>query len=208
MNKNTFDKLINSNIVLAIVSFILTGLVGVAVSDHYQEKASERQRNHEILQRELDEAQKVLDEVTYHIRHRWYLLQKLKWGMDENDAENFSILFSEYNKTKDEWNVKLYIYKYKIRRLVDDELAYSLYHKRGERKEIKNRTLNGINIHESFRNAHNKFKDYKRYKEGTDSGSENFEEAFQKGLEELGLQSDKFIDAAYTIFLSRFSRMK
>ena len=90
-----------------------------------------KRKKHEIFKQEISEAKNVLEDVTYHIRNRTYVLQKVHWALESNNKELAKKEWSNYTNIKDTWNIKVYIYANKIKRLGENQghiliIKYSL----------------------------------------------------------------------------------
>ena len=108
------------------IGFLLTGVTGNYLTSLYQERQWKREKEIEILGRRLNETQLVVEELTQAMRKRFYQMQKVFWELEARRFENVDKRWEEYQIVKDEWNIKIYIYRNKLYRLLGEELGYRL----------------------------------------------------------------------------------
>jgi len=194
---------LNSKIVLLIIGFLLTGVLGKHLTEGYQDALWERDKKYEVFKQEVEEAKKSLDEVNFHISSRIHGLQKVHWELENNDLNGAENQYKRYIEIKDSWNKKIRIYRNKLKRLVDVELAYAL-----QTPEAFVGNENKESVHYHFIIAHNKTKFWLSCLRGECGEAPSKKEAAQKSLQELYRVTDEFIDESYMVFLMKYKNLQ
>ena len=186
-----------------VTGFLLTGLVGQYLASVYQENAWYRESQHELFRQEIGEATKVLEEVTGDISKRAYAMQKLHWALESTDKQRIKQASKEYLAIKDNWNIKVIIYRNKLKRLVDSDLAYILLDSDNGKNVPKD-----ASVQAAFINAHSKLVSWKNCAENRSCEDIEAKAKAKQSLTELYEFADVFIDDAYRIFLSKYKRLR
>ncbi|MCP4653639.1 MAG: hypothetical protein GY858_09715 [Candidatus Omnitrophica bacterium] len=188
---------------MLIIGFFLTGVVGHYLTIIYQDVSWERDKKYEVFKQEIEEAKRALEEVNLHISSRTYKLQKTHWALENGDLSNANKEYKQYVEEKDLWNQKVRIYRNKIKRLVDHDLAFKLLD--------SNNAVNIANkesVHAYFAIAHAKTRLWKRCLAEECSDKSEKQKTAHVALNELFKATDKFIDNSYTIFLGKYKNLK
>ena len=193
----------NSQIFLLILGFILTGIVGHYLTSKYQEKSWERDRKYEVFKQEIEEAKKTLEEVNLHISSRTYSLQKVHWELESHDLQGAKREYKKYIEVKDDWNKKIRIYRNKMKRLVDYDLAFLLLDSENSVNVPKK-----ASVHAYFANAHAKSRTWLRCLESNCSELKSNGISAHQSLKELFQASDHFIDESYAVFLKKYKGLQ
>lgn len=194
---------LNSQFFVLILGFFLTGLVGHYLTINYQNAAWEKGKKYEVFKQEIDEAKKTLEEVNSHISSRTYLLQKVHWELESNDPEGAVKQYRKYVAVKDTWNQKIRIYRNKLKRLVDKELAFKLLDSDNAINVPKKES-----VHAFFAIAHDKTRRWKNCVVDSCTDSRELQLQAHEALRELFQATDKFIDDSYAIFLKKYKELQ
>ena len=192
----------NSKVGLLVVAFLLTSYLGQKLTFQYQQEFWEREKQHAIFKSELAEAQKVLEQVTQHISQRTHAMQKVHWELEDSDFRNAELKYSNYLKIKDDWVINLSIYRNKIKRLVDSDLAYKLL----DSKNAKN-AASTESVQAKFRHTHYATKAWKECVENKCKNFELLKTRASESLTSLFEYTDDFIDETYSVFLSKHKKL-
>ncbi|QUX92503.1 hypothetical protein CYL31_14325 [Marinomonas sp. A3A] len=197
-----FWTFLNSQIFLLVVGFLLTGMVGHYLTTKYQDASWERDRKYEVFKQEIEEAKKTLEEVNLHISDRTYSLQKVHWKLESRDLDGAVVEYGKYIDIKDNWNKKIRIYRNKLKRLVDHDLAFLLLDSENSVNVPKKES-----VHAYFADAHTKTRSWlKCLKSNCDDISKKEKMAYDS-LKELFQTTDYFIDESYSIFLRKYKHL-
>ena len=114
-----------------------------------------------------------------------------------SDFENVDKRWEEYQIVKDEWNIKIYIYRNKLSRLLGEELGYRLIGAKNavERKDAE--------IHSAFIEAHVALRALLRYK-GNESGREELNHDAHSKLNRLSRNIDEFTKEIFEEYLGEY----
>jgi len=193
----------SSKIVLIVLGFLLTTVIGERLVNTYQEESWKRDVKYEFLRQEIEETRKVLDDVIFQIENRRHMLQKVYWALEIGDKKEINECWNNYTKTIDDWNINNVIYKNKIRRLIGEELANEFL---DNEKNLDNRN----NVHTLFVLTHNDLRKWKESfleNESKDKLRE-FEKNTHDNLRELAIFSDDFINKAYLLFIQKYKTLE
>lgn len=179
------------------MGFLLTGVIGNHLAFLYQERQWEREKEIEILSRRLDETQQVVEELTQAMRNRFYQMQKVFWELEARRFENADKKWEEYQIAKDEWNIKIYIYRNKLSRLIGEELGYRLI---GPKNAVEKKDAE---IHSAFIEAHVALRTLLRYK-GNESGREALNHDALSKLNHLSRNIDDLTKEIFEEYLGEY----
>lgn len=194
---------LNSQLVLLLVGFVLTGVVGHYLTTTYQDASWERDKKYEVFKQEIEEAKKSLEEVNLHISSRTYSLQKVHWELESHDLNGAEKQYENYIKVKDSWNKKIRIYRNKLKRLVDEDLAFQLLDSENAVNVPKKES-----VHAHFASAHGKTRDWINCLRGSCKDLKQKEKSAYSSLRELYQITDTFIDGSYSVFLMKYKNLQ
>ncbi len=197
------SRLIVIVIVLLFISFIWKELVFFAndFTNTHQNFTWERDKKHIVLKQEIQEAKKTIEKINFLISQRAYSLQKVHWKIESYNLDESEIAYKNYEKVKDKWNEEIRVYRNKLKRLVDEDLAYSLLNSNTDKKR---------SVHNYFAKTHELTKDWLRcLRNGSKcSDFKDKQNKAHKSLTELYNVTDLFIDKSYSIFLKKYKSIK
>lgn len=194
---------LNSQFILLLGGFLLTGVVGHYLTINYQNASWEKDKKYEVFKQEIEEAKKVLEEVNLHISSRTYSLQKVHWKLESRDLEGAEVEYASYIMVKDSWNKKIRIYRNKLKRLVDHNLAFILLD-----------SANSVNVpkkgsvHAYFAIAHEETMSWLKCLRSNCNDFDVKGENAHNALKELFQVTDSFIDESYSIFLRKYKNLQ
>lgn len=191
---------INSKFVISIVAIIGTSIVGSCITNSYQNSAWERDKEYEILRSEIQESTLVLEEINKRISERAYALQKIYWYLEADNIKEANKSYAKYAAIKDEWNINIRIYKYKIERLINEDMACSLLDDANVCNLRKKQCL-----HSYFVAAHNNIREWLKKANANSGDCGEVQKRAYEALRDLYEQVDQFIDASYSIFLKDYN---
>ena len=116
------DDLVEHSILL-VMGFIFTGLLGGMWGYVLKRRSWIEETRHSLYQARYEEGSKFLDELSELIGRRFYLLQRLLWAFEEQDAERIKICEVAYFDAVNDWNTLFWRNRNKIRLLVGEEQA-------------------------------------------------------------------------------------
>ncbi len=201
--KNKIWSFLNSQFSLLIVGSLLTGAVGHYLMANYQDSSWERDKKYEVFKQEIEEAKKVLEEVNLHISSRTYNLQKVHWELESRDLIGAELQYTSYLEIKDSWNKKIRIYRNKLKRLVDHNLAFQLLDSKNSVNIPKKES-----VHAFFAIAHAKTRRWINCLRTNCADFNVKQNEADKALNELFQVTDEFIDQSYSIFLKRYKTLQ
>ncbi len=138
---NKLWKILNSNVAILVLGFLLTGVLGAWLTDRFQEASWrrqaeleaqrrayewEREKTFELLRHRLQEGLRSLENVSETMNRRLFMMEKAFNVVRKKSKKPPSELWAEYEDAVDEWNIKLKYYEEDLRRLVGDEFADEL----------------------------------------------------------------------------------
>lgn len=182
---------------------MLTGGVGQYLTKKYQDASWERDRKYEVFKQEIEEAKKTLEEVNFHISARAYSLQKVHWRLESRDLVGAEAEYKKYIEIKDNWNKKVRMYRNKLKRLVDTDLAFILLDSENSVNVPKKES-----VHAYFANAHAKTRTWLKCLQTNCDDISNKEKSAYKALHELFKVTDYFIDESYAVFLEKYKNLQ
>ena len=205
----------NSKLGLLIIGFALTSILGTLFTGWIQQRAWnhqtqleqkrqdfewKRSKKFELLQRKLDEGQKSIEEISDLINLRFFRLQKVYESILTGDMNATDVLWKDYMKTVEEWNVKLIINQNKLERLVSSDVAKEFNNYETDNSELTKPT----SIHGYFYLAHKAVKKlFDCTKKNTCSVTKEMKISTNKRLRSLDYYSDYFVDNVSSLFLKR-----
>lgn len=204
---NKIWKLINSQVFIVLVGFILTGIIGHYLTSSYQDQSWIRDKKHQIFKQELADVKETLESLNKLVSTRLYSLQKVHWALERKDKDDIRNQWEEYNQVKDTWNIQVVIYKNKLRRLFQGDLHDDLLAHESLLDEDKNIELS---LHSSFRKNHNKTKfwvDCYIVEEKCEN-ADWLEIDAHNALNDVYIQSNKFIDKSYAIYIEKYHQYR
>ncbi len=196
-------RFLNSQFFLLLSGFFLTGIVGHYLTVNYQNSSWERDKKYEVFKQEIDEAKKTLEEVNLHISSRTYSLQKVHWELESRDIIGAEYEYAKYVEIKDNWNRKIRIYRNKLKRLVDYDLAFLLLDSENSVNVPKKES-----VHAYFALAHSQTRSWKNCLELNCPEFKNHQEVAHTSLTELFEVTDFFIDESYSVFLEKYKGLQ
>lgn len=202
----------NEKFSLAVVGLLLTGVLSTFISTVYQNISWTKQQEFQVFKEEVNESKKAIETINIKIRDRIYTIQKIHWSLENYDLKSAHLHYKEYTKIKDKWNILLPIWRNKIKRLVNEELAFLLL---DSNNSVNTATDNSV--HAAFVRLHNATRNWKRCLERRKDGNEEtkcknirFQELQIEADAKLQLAfetTDQYINDSYTIFLSKYKRL-
>ncbi|MCG7587248.1 hypothetical protein [Photobacterium sp. OFAV2-7] len=121
--------MIIEKISLLIVSFLLSGILGGFFGYHLKRRAWSEETKHALHQARYKEGVEFLDELSYLIANRFFLIQRLVWAIELDDHEKIREREKQYFEVVEKWNSCFWRNRNKIRLLVGEEQAnYFLYY--------------------------------------------------------------------------------
>lgn len=211
--KININNILNSKIILLVVGFILTGIVGSFLNHQFQREVWKRQAHYEIAKRQLDQAREVIEETLLHASKRFYAMQKVFWSLESFNTEEAKQRWEEYSIIKDEWNIMVSNYRSKIKIFLDPKLSYELLD-RDDARNYKNKE----SLHALFVVAHYKLKELQNYNDSNPQERRSKESIIKtrrqielealNALSELGKYISNFSENCYKIYLDKYSYFK
>lgn len=198
----TLCKLLNSKVSLLIIGFILTGVVGHYLSYTSQRLQWRRQTALELTNRRLNEAQSIIDEITLHMRTRFYAMQKVYWRLESGDVPSAQVAWTEYESIKDDWNTKVYLYRINVRKFFGDDLAYQILSESNSRDYRSEDT-----VHSCFVRTHNALKTFLR-NPTSKGGAETAETQALAALSGTSKEIDRLTEQLIDAYLTEYSNMQ
>jgi len=112
--------------------FLLVQIVAIATSGLFvnyfiQHSITNREQKFEIYVRNLNEAEKALQNISDIVNKRIFQLQRVFWAFQHGDDENAAKDWESYRETIDEWNIKDMSYAIKFKTYYDSQLADSFF---------------------------------------------------------------------------------
>ena len=181
----------------------MTGIVGSILNHGFQEEAWKRQARHEIMKRQLDQAQKAIDETILAACKRFYAMQKVFWSLESNRKKEAQQRWKEYEIIKDNWNILVSNHRSNIKVLLDPELSYELLDKEDARN-YKNKE----SLHAMFVVAHYKLKRLLNYNGSELQERKNVQLEALNALDELGKCIGHFSENCYKVYLNKYGTFK
>jgi hypothetical protein len=117
------SSFLNSPLGLLFVGFLLTSVIGAALSAWLQQRNWKRQSQLALFQKRYDEGVKFLDELSDLIGKRYFAMQKLIWALRDREAYDLDKVTTEYYECVKEWNGRLRTMRNKARLLISEERA-------------------------------------------------------------------------------------
>jgi len=95
-------------VVLLVLGFVFTTLVGGFLTYWYQERAWQRDDQSRRKQQELSRGSAVFDDVSKLLDKRLYRLRNIEWALEENlYSAEISVRREQYREVVEEWNENL-----------------------------------------------------------------------------------------------------
>jgi hypothetical protein len=114
---------LNSNLSLLLVGFILTTIAGTYLTHLTQRNAWRRDTRVQLLRQRYDEGCKFLDELSELIGRRFFAAQRFLWAIENPTDYDLPKTAAEYFAIVAEWNTRIWENRNKIRLLVSEEQA-------------------------------------------------------------------------------------
>jgi hypothetical protein len=121
----TVTASLSDKLVVAAVTFVLTGILGAIWTFLLSRFAWKRQSRQTLHQQRYDEGVAFLDTLSKLIGKRFFLLQRLVWTLRDNEPEHIAAIEEKYFRAVSEWNFVYWANRNKIRLLVGDSQAES-----------------------------------------------------------------------------------
>jgi hypothetical protein len=119
---NAWDVL-NSKLVLLLLGFALTTILGGLLSTWLQGAAWKRQTRVDLFRKRYEEGIQLLDELSDRVGKRLFGLERFLWSLKDPGKEQRTDLQLEYFKIVADWNVSLRTNHNKIRLLIGEAQA-------------------------------------------------------------------------------------
>lgn len=120
-------------VLLLIVGFLLSSILGAFWAFTLRRRSWKEETRHALHQARFDEGTVFLDDLSELIGRRFFLLQRLWWAIEGEDAQAIERHKKPYFEVVEEWNAKFWRNRNRIRLLVGEEQAsyfldYEDYH--------------------------------------------------------------------------------
>lgn len=198
--KININNILNSKIILLVVGFILTGVVGSFLNYQFQKEAWKRQVHYEIVKRQIDQAREAIEGILLHASKRFYTMQKVFWSLESFKIEEARQRWEEYSTVRDEWSIMVNNYRSKIKIFLDPKLSYELLDK-DDARNYKNKE----SLHALFVMAHYNLKKLLNYSGSNSQERRSIELEALNALNELGKRIGDFSENCYKIYLDKYS---
>ena len=198
--KININNILNSKIILLVVGFILTGIVGSFLNHQFQKEVWERQAHYEIVKRQIDQAREAIEGILLHAGKRFYAMQKVFWSLESFKIEEAKQRWEEYSTIRDEWSIMVNNYRSKIKIFLDPKLSYELLDK-DDARSYKNKE----SLHALFVIAHYNLKKLLNYSGSNSQERRSIELEALNALSELGKRIGNFSENCYKIYLDKYS---
>lgn len=97
-----------NELVLLFIGFVLTVIVGGLISTLIQNRTWDHQNSEIIKKEEIENAQKVFEEISSLIDSRMYLTRRLVWGhIRKINKDEIEKRFTRYDEMLYDWNLSL-----------------------------------------------------------------------------------------------------
>jgi len=186
-----FDKIwkvLNSNLIILLIGFILSGLVGTYINDKYQRATFQREKKFLILSKSIEDSSKFIEQISGRINKRFFGIQRVLWAIEKGHLSKGKDIWQQYYSSVIEWNQNVNADYGKLFRLfgIDIALEYLDYHDETRGNEP-------LSIHGKFFIVH-KNTNYmlKLLEQGRDIKN-TLNETYEL-LSSLDIQSDAYID--------------
>jgi hypothetical protein len=114
---------LNKPLVLLLLGFGLTTVVGGMLTTRFQERSWERQTQLALFEKRYDEGVKFLDELSDLVGRRYFLLQRYVWAIRDPQHYELDKVSEAYFSSVAEWNIKLRTMRNKTRLLLGEARA-------------------------------------------------------------------------------------
>ncbi len=105
-NQKLFGKW--NELILLIIGFLLTTLVGSIISFWVQNRSWDHQYEQTLLQSEKQKAENVFTQLSSLMDNRLYTMRRILWGYDsELTNDEINIRWDDYVEVLKEWNINL-----------------------------------------------------------------------------------------------------
>jgi hypothetical protein len=178
-----------------VFGFILTTIGGAYVTWLLSTRSWPRQTRIDLFRKRYDEGTVFLDDFSRAVGRRFFLMQRLLWAMGGPDPERIQRLEREYFEAVTAWNASYWVYRNKIRLLVDDAYANAFLDYqddfRGEHPQ---------SLHYLFVKAH-------REVQKANTGELSKDDA-QSAVDNLNWACSSFLENLTTSFLNRATSLQ
>lgn len=114
---------LNDKLIVALVTFILTSLLGALWTFLLSSRSWERQTRLTLYKERYQEGTKFLDQLSELIGKRFFLLKRLLWAIEAGEVKGIQNANKQYFEVVQEWNRQFWLNRNKVRLLVDEVQA-------------------------------------------------------------------------------------
>jgi hypothetical protein len=198
-------RFLNSRFGLLLLGSAITVFVGNSLAARYDASLRERDCRRQWMERELAEQQELLESLTSDMASRFYLLQNMIWLLESGSHKEARLFWEErYTPVKDQWNIRLAVYRHKLTWLMEPEIA-SLLLMEDSARDYPNKHKC---VHSHFILAHAAIRDWLRAAEepgySWDEGRSH-EALANKELKALGAKIEEFRGACFRHYYQEYN---
>ena len=106
-----------------VLGFILTTVGGAYITWLLSTRSWSRQTKIDLYRKRYDEGTAFLDDFSNAVGRRFFMMQRFLWALGGPDSERIKRVEGEYFETVTAWNASYWVYRNKIRLLIDDAYA-------------------------------------------------------------------------------------
>lgn len=187
--------ILNSNLVILLVGFLLTTIAGGLISSWIQRSSWERQTRVDLYRKRYEEGSQFLNELSKLIGTRCFQMQRYLWAIEDLPEERLSGIEKEYFKTVAEWNATYWMNRNKTRLFVGEAQANLFLDYTDDR-----RIEDPVSIHYRFVKAHQNVI-------GVKNKSVTAKDA-QRAINQLNIACSNFLEVLTTSFLERAASLQ
>lgn len=183
-------SILNSKLVLVLLTFFLTGIVGTHINTKYQQATWDRQQRFERLQRRIADETQFVDRLSDLYDKRKFGLRRVVWEAETGDPLSTSRRWDDYYGSVVEWNLALNSNARKIRRLGGDQVK-SVFLDKSDEQHLDRAT----SLHYKIAYAHDQVLALRTcvIKKSCAQSSQMVEDAHRR-LDEIDQSADAFFD--------------
>jgi hypothetical protein len=173
-----------------ILGFLLTTVGGAYITWLLSTRSWSRQTRIDLYRKRFDEGTAFLDEFSRAVGRRFFLMQRFLWAIDSLDSHQVQTKEREYFESVLTWNASYWVYRNKIRLLIDDAQANAFLDYQDDF-----RLENPESLHYMFVKAH---RDVLKAKDDPVLKTEA-----QMSVDNLNWACSSFLENLTTLFLNR-----
>jgi len=148
----------NQPLVLEIIGFILTIIVGSWLTYYFNQISWKNKTNFEIHKETLKEAIQVEEDILSSAKKRIYNLNRINTKLENNRLSDVKKIWDKYYKTVEEWNINIKINEYKVKYLFGEKISLLFL------DNNENNISNPKSLHHVIRKTHNSVNDFRKCK--------------------------------------------